>query len=102
MSGSVSGSVSDFVPGTVSAEALRDALASAGFACDVEAHDRLAVLVPDDAGSAARMAEAAARLQASALAREHGFTHAALELRDWSWAVGTDGVAGERAPLHRD
>ena len=76
---------------------LREALAAAGFACEVEAHDRLAVLVPDDARDAARMAGPAARRTISALAREHGFTHAALELR----AGDADAVAGAGAALHR-
>ena len=68
----------------LSADGLRAALATAGFACEVEPHERLAVLLPDDAATAGRLAEPAARRQASALAREHGFTHAALELRDWT------------------
>ena len=82
------------------AGALQRALAAAGFACTVETHDRLAVLVPDDADAAARLAEPAARRQASSLAREHGFTHAALEL------VASDGegqgAPGTRAALRRD
>lgn len=82
------------------AGALQRALASAGFACTVEAHDRLAVIVPDDADIAARLAESPARRAASSLAREHGFTHAALEL------VATDGAgqgaSGARAALRRD
>ena len=86
----------------MSAGALRDALAASGFACDVEAHDRLAVLVPDDPASAERLADADGRRRASSLAREHGFTHAALELRDWDGRSGTRDVAGERAPLRRD
>jgi hypothetical protein len=80
--------------------ALSQALTQAGFDCTVEAHDRLAVIVPDDADAAARLAEPAARRTASALAREHGFTHAALEL------VATDGegqgAPGARAALRRD
>ena len=85
----------------MSAAALRDALAAAGFACEVEAHDRLAVVVPDDAESAARLAGGGGRRQASSLAREHGFTHAALELRDWGPGGARPDLAGERAPLHR-
>ena len=69
--------------GSASAESLRAALASAGLPCDVEAHERLAVLLPDDAESATRLAEPSARRRVTAIAREHGFTHAAMELRDW-------------------
>ena len=82
------------------ADALRVALGRAGFACEVEAHDRLAVVVPDDAHVAARLAEPAARRVASSLAREHGFTHAALELVAAN-AEG-QGAPGARAALRRD
>ena len=86
----------------MSARALRQALADAGIACEVEAHDRLAVLVPDDDASAARLVAADGRRRAASLAREHGFTHAALELRDGDRIGGPQDFAGERAPLHRD
>ena len=82
------------------ASALREALACAGFACTVEAHDRLAVLVPDDARAAARLAEPAGRRLASSLAREHGFTHAALELLAMDGEG--QGAPGARAALRRD
>jgi hypothetical protein len=59
---------------------LETAMAERGYACRVEAHDRLAILTlttshPREAGDLAAFREAAL-----ALARAKGFTHVALEL----------------------
>ena len=62
------------------AEALRAALRERGVPCEVEARDRLAVLVTRDAGVARRLADPAERSAVVTLAAEHGFTHVALEL----------------------
>lgn len=62
----------------MSAESLRRALAEAGFAVEVEARDRLAVIRPRDAGAAAAIGSARERV--SAIAARHGFTHTALEI----------------------
>lgn len=82
----------------MSAAALQQALALAGLACDVEARDRLAVLVADDRVAAA-LAEPGARELALRLATTHGFTHLALELQP----AATDAPASNtrRAPLPR-
>jgi hypothetical protein len=60
------------------ADALETALAAIGVHCTVEAHGRLAVLVPSVPQPA--LAEPAARRRATALAEAHGFSHLALEL----------------------
>lgn len=62
----------------MTAAELRDALAGAGFAADVEGRDRLAVVRAADA--AAAHAIAARRRDVMALATAHGFTHVALEV----------------------
>lgn len=62
------------------AAALRRALAERGFDCDVEARDRLAVLVPRAAFPA--LADREARDAIVALAAATGFTHIALELTE--------------------
>jgi hypothetical protein len=62
----------------VSAESLEVALGRAGVTCTVESRDRLAVIVP--AGDVAGLADDAVRRQVLLLAREHGFTHVAVEL----------------------
>ena len=59
------------------AAALAAALAGAGLVADVEVDGTLAVLRPDP-GALAGLA--AARAAVVAMARAHGFTHAALEL----------------------
>jgi hypothetical protein len=78
-----------------SAPALEAALGRLGIAGRIEARARLAVLVPS--GGLAPLADAATRRRAFALAREHGFTHLALELVD----EPADG-RGDGAALHRD
>jgi len=75
----------------MSAESLETALRARGIACRVEGLERLALLRPD--GPIPVLEEAAARREAVALLREHGFTHLALELVDES--------AGDAA-VHRD
>jgi hypothetical protein len=77
------------------ARALEAALGRLGITGRIEARERLAVLVPS--GGIAELADAATRRRASALAREHGFTHLALEL------VGEPANGrGGGAALHRD
>jgi hypothetical protein len=78
-----------------SARSLEAALGRIGIGGRIEARERLAVLVPG--AGVALLADAALRRQASALAREHGFTHLALELLD----EPADGRGGGAA-LHRD
>lgn len=74
----------------MNAAALEAALRAAGLPCVVEGRDALAVVtVP---GSRSRFADDDVRLRTLALAREHGFTHLALELLD----------AEERAPVPGD
>jgi hypothetical protein len=62
----------------VSVESLRQSLAESGFAVEVEARDRLAVIRPPN-DEAAR-AIAAARERVSSIALRHGFSHVALEI----------------------
>jgi hypothetical protein len=64
---------------TPEAEALAAALAELGVPCRVETRGHLAVVLAD-AGGAKRFGEADVRQRALAVAREHGFTHLALEL----------------------
>ncbi len=80
----------------MSAESLETALRSRGIHCRVGARDRLALLLPDEdfaAGDLAGLEDTAFRRETVALAREHGFTHVALEL--------VDEPAGDAA-VHRD
>jgi hypothetical protein len=74
------------------ATALAAALRGAGIACEVEARATLALIVASTA-HATRLAEDELRRHVLALAREHGFTHVAVEL-------GVDDIAGH-APLLR-
>jgi hypothetical protein len=76
--------------GTGSAPGLAAALRSLGLDCDVEAHDRLAVLVPDK--TAPDLSSPELRRAVQRLAEEHGFTHVAVELT---------GAGAGRAPLSR-
>jgi hypothetical protein len=62
------------------AAALREALSSRGLVFDVEARDRLAVLIARDPAAAKRLTDADERKAIVALANEHGFTHVALEI----------------------
>ena len=62
----------------MSATQLQAALARTGFAADVEARERLAVIRAVDA--AAALAITARRSEVIALAGAHGFTHVALEI----------------------
>lgn len=63
----------------MSAETLMDALAAAGCPARVEARGRLAVVITEDPRP---LADETIRRTALRLAREHGFTHLALELAD--------------------
>ena len=75
----------------MSAASLEAALRAMGMRCTVEAVDRMALIVPDDA--AAELAAIEGRREALRLLGAHGFTHLALEL---------PGEPSARAPLHRD
>lgn len=61
------------------AEALARGLAELGLGCSVEARGKLVLLLPDEV-SVAKLADEPTRRAALALAKEHGFTHAAIEL----------------------
>lgn len=74
----------------MSAQTLEAALRGAGVPCSVEARETLAIVAMD--AGASRFADDSLRLRTLALAREHGFTHVALELLD----------AEDRAALPRD
>ena len=65
--------------------ALEGALAEQGLVVRVESRAGLAVLIASHA-TVARLAEGELRRVALALAREHGFTHVAIELRSDSEA----------------
>ena len=69
--------------------ALEGALAERGLVCRVESRAGLAVLIADEATVTA-LGNAELRRAALALAREHGFTHVAIELR-------SAGATGPRA-----
>lgn len=60
--------------------ALEGALAERGLVVKVESRAGLAVLIAD-AATVARLGDAELRRTALALAREHGFSHVAIELR---------------------
>jgi hypothetical protein len=76
------------------AAALAAALRGAGIMCEVEARAALAVIVAS-AADASRLAGDDLRPRVLALAREHGFTHVAVEL-----GGGVDGTA-DHAPVLR-
>lgn len=81
-------------PGGVTA--LEKALAERGLPFKVETRAGLAVLIAGEA-TVARMGDAELRRAALALAREHGFTHVAIELRS-----EPDVAPRANAPLPRD
>ena len=60
--------------------ALEGALAERGLVCRVEARAGLAGLIAD-AATVRALGDAEVRRAAVALAREHGFSHVAIELR---------------------
>ena len=62
----------------MSVESLRQSLAESGFAVEVEARDRLAVIRPPN--DETTRAVAAARERVAAIALRHGFSHVALEI----------------------
>jgi hypothetical protein len=64
---------------TGNAAALATALGALGFPCDVEPRAALALLSMR-ADDAARLAVSPDRAAALALAKEHGFTHVAIEV----------------------
>lgn len=69
--------------------ALEGALAERGVVCKVESRFGLAVLVADTE-TVARLGDATLRREAVELARKHGFTHVAIELRN---SPGTGTIA---------
>jgi hypothetical protein len=73
----------------VNADALEGALRALGIDCTVELHDRVAVVRSTVQGV---FADDRIREHALALAREHGFSHVAVDVTG----------AEERAPLPRD
>jgi len=75
---------------------LEGALAEKGLVVKVESRAGLAVLIAD-AATVARLGDAELRRTALALAREHGFSHVAIELRS-----DTGGQARLDAPVSRD
>jgi hypothetical protein len=75
---------------------LEGALAERGLVVKVESRAGLAVLIAD-AATVARLGDAELRRTALALAREHGFSHVAIELRS-----DTGGQPRIDAPLSRD
>ena len=78
------------------AEALAAGIAELGVECDVEARGGLALLLPA-VGSVEKLAEEETRRAALALAKQHGFTHVAIELpSDRRQSRSSD------APLPRD
>ncbi|HEX6057559.1 MAG TPA: hypothetical protein VFZ11_00985 [Gemmatimonadaceae bacterium] len=87
----------------MSAAGLEAALRSLGVDGRVEARGALAVLVPRGGADAlaGALADAALRRGAAVLAREHGFTHLALELLDEPEA-SRDDAPDDGADLHRD
>jgi hypothetical protein len=90
----------------VSAATLQAALDTLGIACTVEPHDRLAVIVP--VGGVDPLESRRVRGEALRLARDHGFTHIAVELVEYDPSAARDGERGRtetlphRAALHRD
>ncbi|MEO7454854.1 MAG: hypothetical protein ABIY52_01235 [Gemmatimonadaceae bacterium] len=72
-------------------QALEGALAERGLVVRVDPRAGLAVLIAD-AATMTKLGDAEVRRAALALAREHGFTHVAIEMRD---------DAGPGAPLPR-
>ena len=75
--------------------ALEGALAERGLVVRVESRAGLAVFVAD-AETVARLGDAELRRTALAMAREHGFSHVAIELRSDTAGPRTD------APVSRD
>jgi hypothetical protein len=61
------------------ATALAGAIAELGLSCDVEARGGLVLLLPAPE-VVAKLAEDGTRRAALSLARQHGFTHVAIEL----------------------
>jgi hypothetical protein len=61
------------------AAALAGAIAELGLKCSIEARGGLVLLMPD-AESVLKLADDETRRAALALAKQHGFTHAAIEL----------------------
>lgn len=67
--------------------ALEGALAERGLVCRVEGRPGLAVLIAD-AATVAALGDVDVRRAALELAREHGFSHVAIELRGDAPAFG--------------
>ena len=82
------------------AAALEQALRALGVDCLVEAHGRLAVVVPRAGADCSEFTDPARRQAALRLVTEFGFTHLALELVDATDV--RERVADDGAALHRD
>jgi hypothetical protein len=79
------------------ASALASAIAALGLSCAIEARGKLVLLLPA-LESVAKLAEEETRKAALALARQHGFTHVAIELPNDRRTAAAD----PDAPLLRD
>ena len=90
----------------MSAATLEAGLRALGITCAVEAHERLAVIIPT--GDTTMLEDARIRRAAMALLPAHGFTHLALELTVPDLGLGeeaghaSDAGAIDGAALHRD
>jgi hypothetical protein len=90
----------------VSEATLEAGLRALGIACAVEAHERLAVILPG--GDTTTLQDPRIRRAAIAILPAHGFTHLALELTGPDVGLGeearsaSDPEAIDGAPLHRD
>jgi len=79
------------------ARSLAEGLAELGLVCVLEARGKLVLLMPD-AASVEKLADESLRRAALALAKQHGFTHAAIELPNDRRRADTD----TDAPILRD
>jgi sugar phosphate isomerase/epimerase len=79
---------------TRSREELERALRDLGVRCAIESYDALAVAIPEPGER--RLAIDDVRRRALELARTHGFSHLAVELRE------DEGLPIDRAPLSGD
>lgn len=83
-------------PQGTDAGGLAEALAARGYACAVEARERLALLMPTAQWPA--LDEAAARRGLFGLAAQFGFTHVALEVPNDDAPAVAAGAAAAGAP----
>jgi len=74
------------------ARSLAEGLTELGLVCVIEARGTLVLLMPD-AASVEKLADESLRRAALALAKQHGFTHAAIELPNDRRRADTDADA---------